>query len=181
MAGLPPVDSWWPKGAIAVLDTSTLVRARLSPEGEPNPSRLLMLLAGHAYDSFTSPAILGEVEQVLSRPRFGIPESETRIWLDHFVRMSRQLDATVIPGDYAAALGDDEKDNPILKTALAVNLHDEGQEAIAFAAAKLGCFIVSTDQDFAEGRTSWGWKFVRPHTFLALLRSGSPGTLRAGS
>lgn len=162
---------WRPKGAVAVLDTSVLIRAYLSPAGNPNASEMVTLLAGLAYDSFTSPPILTEVETVLARPRFGIPAARTRIWLDNFVRMSRQVNPSAIPGDYAAALGHDEKDNPILKTALAVNLHEDGQRAIGSAVIDLGCFIVSTDDDFAPGRNVWGWAFIRPHAFLALLRT----------
>ena len=76
-----------PKGVVAVLDTSVLVRAWLSPVAPPNPSRRVMLLAGVAYDSFTSPAILDEVEEVLVRPRFGAAAGQIRLWLDAFLRL----------------------------------------------------------------------------------------------
>ncbi len=37
---------WRPKGIVAVLDTSTLVRAWLSREDTPSPARDVMRLAG---------------------------------------------------------------------------------------------------------------------------------------
>lgn len=67
-----------PKGVVAVLDTSVLVRAWLSAAAPPNPSRRDMLLAGLAYDSFTSPAILNEVESVASPDVWRIPARCTR-------------------------------------------------------------------------------------------------------
>lgn len=157
---------WSPKGLVAVLDTSVLVAARLSKAERPTSSREVLRLAGILYDSFTSPAILEEVEEVLARPRFGVPVDETRRWLDVFVRQSRQVDPGLVPGSYASAVHSDEKDSPVLRTALAVNLHEGGQRAIATAKTGRGCFIVSWDRDFAPGRSFWGWTFIRPDAFL---------------
>ncbi|MBA2451219.1 MAG: hypothetical protein H0V51_24665 [Chloroflexi bacterium] len=82
-----------PKGVVAVLDTSVLVRAWLSPAAAPNPSRRIAELAGVAYDSFTSPAILDEVEEVLAQPRFGAAPTLVRLWLDVFLRAPTWLPA----------------------------------------------------------------------------------------
>lgn len=60
----------------------------LSPAAAPNPSRRIAELAGVAYDSFTSPAILDEVEEVLAQPRFGAAPTLVRLWLDVFLRGS---------------------------------------------------------------------------------------------
>ncbi|MBI3977123.1 MAG: hypothetical protein HY331_02950 [Chloroflexi bacterium] len=87
------------------------------------------------------------------------------------MRASRQVNPDAIPGDYAAVLNDDEKDTPVLKTALAVSVHEDGQRAIAGAHMGWGCFIVSSDRDFTPGRNVWGWTFIRPDDFWVLLRS----------
>jgi hypothetical protein len=78
-------ETWHPKGIAAVLDTSTLIRAWLSQEANPRPAREVVRLAGQAYDSFTSPSILIEVEEVLIRPRFGAPPAHVRLLLNTFV------------------------------------------------------------------------------------------------
>jgi len=147
---------WDAKGLVAVLDTSVLVSAYLSKDSHFSSSRRIVRAVGALYDSFTSPAIIAETERVLTEPRFRAPMSGIRLWLDAFVRRSRQVDSVAIPGDYSAALGGDEKDNPILLTALAVNLHEEGQQCIAEAGSRFGCFIVSGDKHFRAGRNVWG-------------------------
>ncbi len=162
---------WTPKGLVAVIDTSVLVAARLSTAERPTSSREVVRLAGVLFDSFTSPAILDETEAVLARPRFGIPAAETRRWLDVVLRHSRQVDPSLVPGSYAAAVRHDEKDSPVLRTALAVNLHEEGQRSIAVATSGHGCFIVSWDRDFVPGRNFYGWTFSRPDGFHDLLVS----------
>ena len=166
---------WRPKGIVAVVDTSVLVAARNSRSGNLSPSRQIVRSAGMLYDSFTSPSILQEVEGVLVRPRFGYSVSETRRWLDVFLRHSRQVDHESIPGEYSAALGDDEKDNPVFKTALAVSLNEEGQVAIEAAKLRYGCFLVSLDRHFEEGRNAWGWEFIRPGSFWRMLLSWGSG------
>jgi predicted nucleic acid-binding protein len=160
---------WDPKGIVAVIDTNVLVSARIAKPDRPSSAREIYRLAGVLYDSFTSPAILMEVEQVLARPRFEVPVAETRRWIDVFVRGSRQVDPNRMPGNYAAVLGGDRKDNPILKTALAVNVDEDGQIAIAAARVAAGCYIVSLDTDFAANRNVWGWEFMRPDGFFRLL------------
>lgn len=170
-ATVPVSGLWEPKGLVAVLDTNVLVSVRLSRAPRRTVSREIFDLAGLVYDSFTSPAILEEVELVLARPKFGIPIGETRCWLDVFLRHSRQVDPCRVPGDFAAALGNDRKDNHVLKTALAVNLHEEGQKAVEESIRRDGCYIVSADSDFEEGRVVWGWRFIRPENFYHLLRS----------
>lgn len=123
------------------------------------------------YDSFTSPTIIEETERVLAEARFGTSAQEVSVWLDAFVRRTRQVNSEAVPGDYSAALRGDEKDNPILLIALAVNLHDEGQKALAVAGSHRGCFIVSRDKHFEAGRNQWGWQFIRPDAFWSLLES----------
>lgn len=135
---------WRPKGVAAVLDTSTLVRAWLSREDHPNPSRDVMRLAGQAYDSFTSPAILDEVEKVLVRPRFDAARGQVRLWLDAFLRMGRQVFPEVIPGGDAGAGRGDVADLPVLHTAYAAAAAgEELGDILAAARADGGWFIVS--------------------------------------
>lgn len=160
-----------PKGVIAVLDTSVLVRAWLSPVVPPNPSRRVMMLAGVAYDSFASPAILDEVEEVLARPRFGAISGQVRLWIDAFVRASRQVFPELIPGEDAGAVRGDVEDLPVLKTAYAVAAAGEEFGAILTAArSDGGWFIVSEDtRHFTPGWNVHGWQFITAHVFLRLL------------
>jgi predicted nucleic acid-binding protein len=162
-----------PKGLVAVLDTSVLVRAWRSTVGAPNPSRRAMLLAGIAYDSFTSPAILSEVAQVLARPRFGSSPGQVYSWLDAFVRASRQVFPESIPGDDADAVGGDQGDLPILKTTYAVfAAAAEYPDVLEQAGRGEGFFLVSENTtDFLPGRNVHGFQFTRAHHFLELLLS----------
>jgi predicted nucleic acid-binding protein len=161
-----------PRGVAAVLDTSVLVRAWLSSVAKPNPSRRVMMLVGAAYDSFTSPAILDEVEDVLIRPRFGASVRQIRLWLDVFVRASRQVFPELIPGDDARAVRGDIEDLPILETAYAVPAAGEELGDLLVAAQTAGGWsIVSEDtHHFTPGRNVYGWRFITAHTFLGLLR-----------
>jgi len=165
---------WVPKGLVAVLDTSVLVAAYLSMAREASPTLNIVRSAGLRYDSFTSPAILEETERVLIRPRLGASLRDARVWLDAFLRRSRQVNCFAIPGDYSEAVGGDEKDNPVLLTALAVNLHEEGQRALTEADNRHGRFIVTGDKHFKEGHVVWGWRFIRPDPFWGLLKSILP-------
>jgi hypothetical protein len=135
-----------------------------------------MRLAGLAYDSFTSPAILDEVEEVLVRLRFGAARGQVRLWLDAFLRVSRQVFPEVIPGGDPAAVGGDVEDLPVLHTAYGGAAGGEPVGEV-LAAARLGggWFIVSENtRDFRPGRTVHGWQFVTAHGFLRLLHGGTP-------
>ncbi|MGH2459028.1 MAG: hypothetical protein ACRDIY_09190 [Chloroflexota bacterium] len=150
-----------------------MVRAWRSSATTPNASRRVMLLAGVAYDSFTSPAILGEVAEVLARPRFGAMPSQVYTWLDAFVRASRQVFPESIPGDDAGAVSGDLDDLPILKTAYAVfAAASEYPEVIDQARGQDGFFLVSENSiDFVPGRNTHGFQFLRANHFLDLLLS----------
>ncbi len=120
---VPPdrAGPWAPKGVVAVLDTSVLVRAWLAGRAARTAAWSTMLLAGVLYDSFTSPAILEEVEEVLTRPRFGAQPASVRAWVDAFVRQSRQVFPESMPFEDARVVGGDVGDLPVLRTALAVD------------------------------------------------------------
>jgi hypothetical protein len=137
-----------------------------------------MLLAGVAYDSFTSPAILGEVAEVLARPRFGSTAGHVYAWLDAFLRASRQVFPESIPADDSDAVGGDQDDLPILKTAYAVFAAASEYPAVLEQASRgEGFFLVSENTtDFVPGRNTHGFRFTRAHHFLDLLLSrGSAG------
>ena len=87
-----------PRGILAVLDSSVLVRGWLSSAQVPNPLRRVMLLAGVVYDSFTSPAIVGEVEEVLTRPRIGADPDQV-FFLSRRTRATSSPASTYTGGD----------------------------------------------------------------------------------
>lgn len=163
-----------PKGLVAILETSVLVRAWLSPAAAPNPSRRAMLLAGVEYDSFTSPPILDEVEEVLARPRFGADPAHVRLWLDVFVRASRQVFPDLIPIAGTGAVGvvrGDVDDVPILHTAYAATASGaEAGEVLESARDGGGWFLVSENtRHFTPGWNVHGWQFIPAHAFVQRL------------
>ena len=130
-----------------------------------------MLLAGSAYDSFTSPTILKEVEEVLEELRFSAPRTQVQTWFDVFVRYSRQVFPEAIPGDDAGAVRGDAADLPVLKTAYAVAVADqEFADVIADARARGGWFVVSENtRHFTPGWNVYGWQFTTAYAFLRYL------------
>jgi hypothetical protein len=158
-----------------------LVRAWLSPAAAPNPSRRAMLLAGIEYDSFTSPAILEEVEEVLARPRFGADPTQARRWLDMFVRHSRQVFPEIIPiapvagASWAGVVKGDLDDLPILHTAYAAAAAADYAHPLAAARADAGWFLVSENtRHFTPGRNVHGWQFMTAHAFVQQLLRRRP-------
>jgi hypothetical protein len=159
---------------VAILETSVLVRAWLSPAAAPNPSRRAMLLAGVAYHSFTSPPILDEIEEVLTRPRFGADSGQVRLWLDAFVRASRQVFPDVIPFAGTGAAGvvhGDLDDLPILHTAYAATAAGGDVGGVLEAAgAEGGWFLVPENTRlFTPGWNVHGWQFTTAHAFIQRL------------
>jgi len=135
-----------------------------------------MLLAGIEYDSFTSPPILEEVEEVLARPRLGADPAHVQRWLDAFVRASRQVFPDFIPiaGTGAArVVRGDTEDLPILHTAYAAAA-GEYPDALEAARSGGGWFLVSENtRHFTPGWNVHGWQFITAHAFVQqLLRRG---------
>jgi predicted nucleic acid-binding protein len=162
---------WHPKGIIAVLDTSTLVRAWLARQADRTPAAEIVRAAGRRYDSFTSPAILDEVEEVLARPRFGASPRAVRAWLDRFLRVSRQVFPESVPNSDAGPVHADLADVPVLMTAYAVPGDDEFAPVARAARVDGGWFLVSENtRDFTPGWNVWGWRFVTAHQFWQVLR-----------
>jgi uncharacterized protein len=82
-----------------VLDTNVLVSSLLSPKGPP--AKILdLILSGHilvAYDN----RILGEYEDVLSRPELHIPPSKSLAVIDYLEISGRYIDSeTLSPAGY---------------------------------------------------------------------------------
>src|SRR5579884_1252433 len=130
-----------------------------------------MRLAGHLYDSFTSPAIIEEVQEVLARPEFGGYRSSINSWLDDFVRASRQMFPEDITQGGARIVHGDTTDLPILHTAFAVNAAGAEFAAILEAAQDDGgWFLVSENtRDLSPGWNVYGWQFTTAAGLLARL------------
>lgn len=171
MIGRSPSFSGPPSGIVAVIETSVLVRAWLSPTVKPNPARRVMLLAGIAYDSFTSPAIIDETAAVLTRPRFGANRGTIYRWLDMFVRASRQVFPDLLPSGNVDVVSGDEGDLPVLNTAYAVfAFASEYPSLVEQATQNGGFFLVSENTThFRLHINSQGFQFIRVHSFLEIL------------
>jgi hypothetical protein len=141
-----------------------------------SPSRLVLRLAGSAYDSFTSHEILDEAADVLARPSFAAPADRVRHLLDEFLRASRQVFTELVPGIDAGAVRGDVDDLPVLKTASAVYVSaPEYPEVITRATEPGGGFFLVSENtsDFVPGRHVHGFAFVRAGDFLNLLLARS--------
>lgn len=80
-----------------VLDTNVLVSSMLSPEGPP--AKILDLIMGDqirvAYDN----RILGEYEEVLSRPKLQIPLPEVLAVIDHIELTGQYVEPEPLPAE----------------------------------------------------------------------------------
>ena len=95
----------------AVLDTSVVISARLSPEGQQ--ALILGLAIAQYFRCFVSDALLEEYEAVLRRERFGLsPRSVTQS-----MRIIRKCTTLVIP-KRKLDVSRDPDDNKIVECAL---------------------------------------------------------------
>jgi putative PIN family toxin of toxin-antitoxin system len=104
-------------GPRAVLDTSVLVSAILRPDG---PSGAILRAARRGrFVMVTSPAILDELVDVLTRPKL---RGQARLTFEDVakIRLALQQFAETVPGAYrdVEAVATDPKDNPVVATAL---------------------------------------------------------------
>ena len=104
-------------GSRAVLDTSVLVSAILRPDG-PSGAILRAVRRGR-FVMVTSPAILDELVDVLTRPKL---RARARVTFEDVakIRLALQQLAETVPGAYrdVEAVPTDPKDNPVVATAL---------------------------------------------------------------
>jgi putative PIN family toxin of toxin-antitoxin system len=151
----------------AVLDTSVLVSSILRFDG---PSGLVLRAARRgAFTVVTSPSILDELVDVLTRPKL---RAQTHLTLDEVaqVRVSLQQLAETVPGAYCdlEVVPTDSKDNPVVATAL-----EGGADYLVSLDARdlLALKVVL-------GRAHRPVQIVNPLDFLPLLRRRRPRVLR---
>ena len=68
-------------------------------------------------DGFTSSALIAELEEVLVRPKFGLPMSQVAAIVD----LVRQTFLSVSPAERVTIVADDPDDDAVLEAALAAN------------------------------------------------------------
>jgi putative PIN family toxin of toxin-antitoxin system len=102
--------------ARAVLDTNVLVSALITPEGAS--AQLLVELRAGAFELVVSPTLLGELGEVLRRPKFRRIVSQPEI--DAYVELIRRESIVVDdPSTLAEPLGADPDDEYLIDLARA--------------------------------------------------------------
>lgn len=138
----------------AVLDTNVIVSSFLSPGG--TPGRLRRAFTEGLFDLCLSPPLLGEIEEVLRRPKIvrlrGVSAEETGAFIAGLSRIARVVE---IPPFLEAVVADDPDDDILFATSLAA----EAQ------------FIVSGDDAVLRVGTYNGIHVVSPHAFLKILET----------
>lgn len=139
-----------------VLDTSILVRTRLNPGGTVGP--VLDLLRDGHYTCLYSDATLGELIEVLGRPRmvrrYGITAEETEALIDLLILRGEAIDPT-----RAIEACRDPKDDKFLEVAVAGGAN----------------VLVTGDEDLLVLHPFEGIPIVGPREFLEMLSKKSPG------
>ena len=134
-----------------VCDTNVLVSGVLF---RGHPRRILVLAAQGRLTNFTSPALLRQVEDVLSRPRFGLRPGQVASILALF----RDTFEVVHPNRSVTLIVDDPADNRVL-------------EAAGAASANV---IVSGDHHLLELKEWQGIRVMSPADFAAEVGSERP-------
>lgn len=134
-----------------VLDTNVLVSALLF--GGP-PREILNLIVVGAVDCSLSSSILDELEDVLQRPKFGVPSREARA----LVEILSVLCTVVSPSEQISVVRADPDDNRILECALAAGAD----------------VIVSGDAHLHELAVYEGIRIVNPSEFLSVVGQNRP-------
>ena len=93
-----------------VCDTNVLVSGILF---RGHPRRILLLVARGRLTNFTLPALLGEAEDVLRRPKFGLHPSQVA----NILVLFRETFGLVHPTRSVAAVSEDPADNRVLEAA----------------------------------------------------------------
>jgi putative PIN family toxin of toxin-antitoxin system len=138
-----------------VLDTNILISALITPRGTP-AKVLQSWRAGH-FDLVTSPHLLLELREALSRPhlkdRYRLSPTDTR----DFITLLTSAAFLVTTREVASALLRDPDDLAVLACALAGDAE----------------YIVTGDLDLLHLRSFEGVQIVRPSPFLQILHSSS--------
>ena len=131
-----------------VIDTNVFVSALISTWNIP---ALLLNEAGKKYTLFTSKEILGEVEDVISRKKFGFTEQKISSAMEAILSFSEIIN----PGIKVDVIKSDPDDNKILECAIACNAQ----------------YIVSGDSHLLGLREYGTIKIINPKTALELLNN----------
>ncbi len=134
-----------------VLDTNVFVSALISTRSNPV---LLLDDAGKKYSLYISKEILGEVEDVISREKFGFTKEKISIALEAILSFCEIIDPEIKVNIIKA----DPDDNKILECAIACR----------------ASYIVSGDAHLLELKEYRNIKIINPKTALGLLNSASP-------
>jgi putative PIN family toxin of toxin-antitoxin system len=112
-----------------VIDTNVLVSAALK---DRDPEVVILFVVGRPdFEWVVSPAILTEYKDVLSRPKFGLPEEIRRRWFDIL-----DTATTVVEVNVSFDFPRDRKDAKFLACALATEAD----------------FLITGDRDFTEAK-----------------------------
>lgn len=130
-----------------VFDTNVLVSALISTMGNP---ALLLDRAGKSYTLFISKDILTELEDVISRDKFGFTEEEVNTIIEAIISFSEVIN----PGIKLDVIESDPDDNKILECAVACG----------------ASYIVSGDRHLLELKKYGKIKIITPKTALDLIR-----------
>jgi putative PIN family toxin of toxin-antitoxin system len=100
-----------------VLDTNTLVSALLSPHGPPR--QLLDAARHHAFELCTSPVLMAELLDVVSREKFASRFSKAGLMPLGIISEIRRLASLAVPDSVPRVIADDADDDHVLACALA--------------------------------------------------------------
>ncbi len=131
-----------------VIDTNVFVSALISTRSIP---ALLLDEAGKKYSLFISKEILSEVEDVISREKFGFTIQKISSALEAILSFSEIID----PEIKVDVIKSDPDDNKILECAIACR----------------ASYIVSGDSHLLELREYGSIKMINPKTALELLNN----------
>ncbi|MCZ7400126.1 MAG: putative toxin-antitoxin system toxin component, PIN family [Candidatus Methanoperedens sp.] len=130
-----------------VFDTNVLVSALISTRGNP---ALLLDKAGKNYTLFISKDILTELEDVISRDKFGFTEEEVNTIIEAIISFSEVIN----PEIKLDVIKSDPDDNKILECAVACG----------------ASYIVSGDRHLLELKKYGKIKIITPKTALDLIK-----------
>jgi len=112
-----------------VVDTSVLISAAFR---DRTPEDVILFIAEHnEFDWIVSDEILEEYREVLSRPKFNLPEEILNQWIEIL-----KASTTAVDVNLTVDFPRDQKDAKFIACALAVQAH----------------FFVTGDRDFTEAR-----------------------------
>lgn len=129
-----------------VIDTNVLVSAVLK---DRDPEAVVQFVAGRAdIEWIVSPGILAEYRDVLSRPKFGLPEDIQQSWFE-------MIDALTVPCDVGLEIDfpRDRKDAKFLSRAIAASAD----------------YFITGDRDFTGAQKLLSTKILSVSQFKKLV------------